>query len=136
MKNIETVKYQTINTIVTSFDYYQVVASLADSVIYVLNEAIDCEQVNDKDDLLDLLNDSVLHETIDGSEWAIYNCHHLTIIQNSSNDEYMSDNLGAESLASALEGGLSSLHSAIAFWCLYADVMEIVNDILEDYEED
>ena len=137
MKALDTVNYETVGNIDNDYDYNQVVLSTTDSVIYMLNKAIQCQQVNDKDDLEELLNDRVLHEVIDGCEWVIYNRHHLPIIQYSKNDEYMLDNFGSDSLEASLkENGLSGLHSAMAFWALYADVSERVHDILSDYESE
>jgi hypothetical protein len=136
MKNIETVEYAQVESIGNGWDYEQVILDVTDSVIYQLNEAIDCEQVNDKDELIELLNDSVLHEIVDGSEYIIYTAYHLPIIQHSDNDEYMLDNFGMESLAASLEKGLSNLHMAIAFWALYADVQERINDILDEYDDE
>ena len=88
MKNIESVEYKTIENINNQYDYNQVVLSMVDSVIYVLNEAIDCNDIDNKEQLEELLNDSVLHEVIDGSQFIVYNCYHLPIIQYSDNDEY------------------------------------------------
>lgn len=137
MNKLQTVDYKTIEKIETSWDYNQVVLSMVDSVIYRLNEAIDCKQVEDKEGLEELLNDSILHETIDGSEYIIYNCYHLPIIQFSDNEDYYIDNFGSESLEHSLkEGGLSGLHCAIAFYALYADVSERMYEILNDYESE
>ena len=135
MQNIKTVEYKTIESITNSWEYYQVIASVTDSVIYHLNEAIDCGDVNDKADLEELLNDTLLHEEIDQCSWSIYTSHHLPIIQYSDNDEYMMDNFGDECLAKSLKsGGLSGLHCALAFWALYADVYESITEVLSEYE--
>ena len=135
MQNIKTVEYKTIETITNSWEYYQVVASLTDSVICRLNEDIDRGDVNEKEDLEGLLNDSLLYEEIDQCSWIIYTRNHLPILQYSSNDEYMILNIGEDSVVHALkDGGLSGLHCALAFWALYADVYESINEVLSEYE--
>jgi hypothetical protein len=137
MKNIVTVEYKTFNSIECKLDYNQVVLCVVDSVIERLNYAIDNDEVEDKDEIGELLNDSVLHEVIDGCEFVIYTAYHLPIINYSDNPDYMVDNFGDECLSTSLrEGGLSGLHTALAFWALYADVSEKVNDILNEYSID
>jgi hypothetical protein len=137
MKNIESVEYNPVNSIECQLDYNQVVLCVVDSVIERLNYAIDNEEVEDKDEIEELLNDSVLHEVIDGCEFVIYTAYHLPIIRYSDNPNYMVDNFGDECLSISLqEGGLSGLHTALAFWALYADVSEKVNDILNEYSID
>ena len=110
-------------------DYYNEVNAIAKDL--VTNALEQCD--NDADQAMDLINDSLLHEWIDGHEWIIYNAYHLPILQHSDNAEYMGDNFGGDSVASALkDGGLSGLHCALAFWALYADVMDNIEDAMND----
>ena len=75
------------------------------------------------------INDSILHETIDGHEWIIYYSYNLDILQHSANEDYMIDNLGGAS--EVLESsGLQGLHQALAYWALYADVQEAIQEQL------
>ncbi len=90
---------------------------------YCKGEDFDLEQIQED------INDSRLHETIDGHQWIIYTAYHLDIIQHSDNSDYMQDNFGDECLGHALSDGISSLHQAIAFWALYADVQDKLNDL-------
>jgi len=84
----------------------------------------------------DSINESRLHETIDGHQWVIYCGYNLDVIKQSDNEDYYNDNFGAESLANSLEqGGLSTLHCHIAFWCMCADVQDYLSDAFEEYEE-
>ena len=77
---------------------------------------------NDRDEAEELINDSLLRETIDGHEWIIYYSYNLDVIQHSDNEDYMIDNFGIDEAGFILKDkGLSGLHSAIAFWALYAD---------------
>lgn len=109
--------------------YYNQIQTLAKDIVL---EALDqCDNYSEQ--ALELINDSLLHEWIDGHEWIIYNAYHLPILQHSSNAEYMVDNLGEEEAASTLkERGLSGLHCALVFWAMYADIQDILSDTLED----
>ena len=90
---------------------------------------------NDRAEAEELIYDTLLHETIDSTEYIIYTRHHLPIIQYSENDEYMVDNFGAESAGDALkEGGVDRLHQAMAYWALYADVSDLISDELDELE--
>ena len=81
------------------------------------------------------INDHRLHETIDDHQWVIYYGYNLDVIENSDNEDYYNDNFGPESLAASLnEGGLNTLHCHIAFWCMYADVQNILDSAFDDYE--
>ena len=144
MKNLTTVSYENVESLNTDFNYRQAVLSLTDSVICAINEALDCEQISfDKDEIEELVNDSLLHETVDGSQYAIYYHYHLDILKHSTNSEYAIDTgiLCGNSLANILkDDGLTGLHQALAFYAMYADVQEEINEILEqtdfDCEED
>ena len=115
-----------------SQEYHNEVQSIAKELVKdALNQ---CD--NDADQAMELINDSLLHEWVDGHEWIIYNSYHLPILQHSSNAEYMVDNFGADSVAYRLkEGGLSGLHCALAFWAMYADVYELLDDAMADAVE-
>ena len=92
---------------------------------------------NDKDKAEELINDSLLHETIDGHHWVIYYGYNLDVIKYSDNEDYYNDNFGAESLAASLEqGGLDMLHCHIAFWCMYADVQDQLETAFNEFNGD
>ena len=113
-------------------DYYSEVNAIAEALV---SEAM-AEYDNDAEQAMDNINDSRLHETIDGHQWIIYYNYNLSIIKHSSNDDYMIDNLGLDSAGEALKnGGLSGLHQAIAYWALYADVYELLQDKMDDYTD-
>jgi hypothetical protein len=122
-------------TIITAHDYTTEINDIASNLVEsVFNEY---DEVTTKDEALELINDSLLHETIDGHQWVIYTAYHLPIVEHSNNDEYMVDNFGAEALEESLkQGGLSGLHQAIAFWALHADVSERIEDALDTYCEE
>ena len=129
-------------TTLTSSDYYtecentaSLVVEQAIEALQFDNEEVTEEAVNDK------IFDYVLHENIDSHEYVIYNYYHLPILQISSNDDYMIDNMGLDCLEHELKNnGLSGLHCALAFWAFYADVSEYlegeINEQLEKLEEE
>lgn len=140
MKTLPTVAYSNVENLNTDFNYRQAILSLTDSVIYAINEALEDEQISfDKEEIEELVNDSLLHETIDGSQYAIYYHYHLDILKHSRNSEYAIDNiLCGDEMANILkENGLTGLHQALAFWALMEDVQEELNEHLSqiDFEE-
>ena len=111
-------------------DYYSEVDSIAEALV---SEAM-AEHGNDAEQAMEHINDGRLHETIDGHQWIIYYNYNLSIIEHSSNDDYMIDNMGLDSAGQALQsGGLNGLHQAIAYWALYADVYELLQDKMDEY---
>lgn len=111
-------------------EYYNEVNSIAENLIA---EAM-AEYENDADSAMDDINDTRLFETIDSHQWIIYNSYNLKVIEYSDNDEYMIDNMGEESAGEALKnGGLSRLHQALAFWAMYADVQELLQDKMDEF---
>lgn len=121
-----------MTTINTPKDYFEIVDGMAHDLAV---EAMQ-ETGNNKDDALELLNDSLLHETVDDSEYVIYNHYHLPIIQYSDNCDYYIDNFGGDDAAYVIkEKGLDYLHMTIAYWCLYADIQELLEEKLDDIED-
>ena len=122
----------------TSSDYYTECENTASLIVEQAIETLqfDNEEVTE-DAINDKIYDSILHENIDSHEYVIYNCYHLPILQISSNDEYMIENLGSDCLAHELENnGLSGLHMALTYWAFYADVSEYLEgEIAEQLEK-
>lgn len=127
----------------TSNEYWTEISDIATNLV---DEAMDAaiEDNNGdysdfetlKEQAIDSINDYRLHEVIDGHQWIIYYAYSLDVINNSDNEDYYSDNFGAESLAASLEqGGLNTLHCHIAFWCMYADVQDKLDSAFDEYEE-
>ena len=110
-------------------EYYNEINAIAEALV---SEAMAYND-NDSEQAMDDINDHCLHEVIDGHEWIIYNGYNLSVINHSSNSDYMIDNLGLDCAAEALEkNGLNGLHQAIAYWALYADVQELLQDKMDE----
>lgn len=122
----------------TSQEYFAEVENLAVSIVAEAADQCDCNTVDtfDADSIRDTIFDTVLHETIDGHQWIIYYAYNLSIIEHSSNDDYMINELGIDSAGESLKsGGLSGLHQAIAYWALYADVAELIDDKIQELQD-
>ena len=127
------IRHKQGENIMNSQEYWKEVEEIADSIAC---EAM-ADNDNDRDQAEEDINDRRLHETIDGHQWVIYYSYNLDVIKYSDNENYYSDNFGAESLASSLEqGGLDTLHCHIAFWALYADVQDKISDALDNYDSE
>ena len=122
----------------TNQQYWNEVNSTANYVITLAIESLqyDNEEVT-SDDVMDRINDYILHEQIDSHQYAIYYAYHLPILQYSDNAEYMVDNFDSDCVVETLKQGLDSLHAALAFWAFYADVMDNIseNDIEDQIDE-
>ena len=104
---------------ITNTSYWEQISSIATELV---TEAMD-QSDNDQEAAEELINDTLLSETIDGHQWVIYYHYNLPVLQFSSNESYMEDNMGADGVMAALyKGGISGLHTAMAFWAMYADV--------------
>ena len=117
---------------ITYNEYWTEISELADSMACEAMQAND----NDIDAARDDIFDSRLHETVDSHQWIIYYAYSLDVIDHSDNEDYYNDNFGGEALAASLnEGGLNTLHCHIAFWCMYADICDKIDDSLTSYEK-
>ena len=118
-------------TNITSYEYWNEVESLAKSIIA---DAM-AENDNDKDAAMDDINDSRLHATIDGHQWVIYTAYNLDVYQHSENSDYFIDNFGNDEAGAILKDrGLDGLHAVIAFYALYADVQDKINELADEIE--
>lgn len=116
----------------TQSDYWREVESIAECIA---SESM-ADNDNDRSAAEDEINDSRLHETIDGHQWVIYYGYSLDVIKYSDNADYYVDHFGAEALVASIEqGGIDTLHCHMAFWALYADVQDRLTDALDQCEE-
>lgn len=114
---------------ITNKEYWDEVRSLAYGVCEDAYDGADSAQ-----DYEETLSE-MLFETIDGHQWVIYCAYNLPVLQLSDNAEYMIDNFGEDSVADSFKrGGLSGLHTALAFWAMYADVQEEIQGITDAIE--
>ena len=116
---------------ITCYSYWKEVLLATKSLAREAMEQTD----GDREVAEDLINDSMLHEYVDGHQWIIYNGYNLDVIKFSDNADYYVDNFGVDCAGEELKtNGLSGLHTAIAFWCMYADIRDRISDALDDAE--
>ena len=112
-------------------EYWTEINSLAENMV---SECMD-ECDNDREASEELINDSRLHETIDGHQWVIYYAYNDDVIKHSDNDEYYTDIYGKEDIGTIVsEQGLDSFKTIVAFWAMYADVQDKLSDAFDEYE--
>ncbi len=113
-------------------EYWDEVNEIADIIAYETMQETD----NNRDEAEEIINDTCLHETIDGHQWIIYYGYNLDVIGHSENADYYADIFGGDSLAASLDqAGLDMLHCHIAFWAMYVDVQDRLPTALDEYEE-
>ena len=116
---------------ITMSQYWSEVRDLADSIAEDAMSQCD----NNREEAEGLINDSLLHETIDGHQWILHNAYNLDVWQHSDNPDYYMDNFGGEDAIIVLrERGLGGLHQSLAFWAFYADVQEKIGEALDEIE--
>ena len=121
-----------------SQQYWKEITDIAEQLVWsAMNEYDD---LNDHDSPVAAsyqaaaIIDRLLHEAIDGHQWVIYYTYSLDVMKYSGNTDYLVENFGAEDAGTILsEGGLESLHQAISFWAMYADVQEKLEQAFDDY---
>ena len=113
----------------TSSEYWVEINSIAENMA---SEAL-ADNDNDIDAARDDIQDSRLHETIDGHQWVIYCAYNDDVLRRSDNESYYEDNFGADDMANIIKDrGLDGLKTIMAFWAMYADVQDIIDDKLDE----
>ena len=114
----------------TYSEYWTEIQSIADNLVSEAMEACD----NDREAAEESIQDTRLHETIDGHQWVIYCAYNLDVLKHSDNESYFEDNIGgADHILK--DGGIDQLHTVMAFYAMYADVQEKLSDAFDEYEE-
>ena len=121
---------------ITYNEYWTEVTETAENIISEVLSDNFTDEIVEVYQVREVINDTALQETIDGHQWVIYYSYNLEVIKHSDNEDYMLDNFGADSLQSSLKQGLATLHCHIAFWALYADVSDRINDLVDQMVED
>ena len=120
---------------ITYTQYWAEVKSIAECLVSEAANYTDrnTEETFDEDTIRDHIFDSALLEAIDGHQWVIYNAYNLDVLQHSDNAEYGIDE-GLIDAQESIKTGLSTLHCHLAFWALYADVSDCIDDAISEYE--
>jgi hypothetical protein len=118
---------------ITRSQYYDKIRSIASSMA---EEAL-ADNDWDRDAAEDDINDSRLHETIDGHQWVIYTAYNLDVIRHSDNSDAYVDNFGGDDAAHILKDrGIDGLHAVMAYCAMEQDVRDILSDALDEAIEE
>ncbi len=91
----------------------------------------------DRDAAEEDINDSRLHETIDGHQWVIYTAYNLDVIRHSDNSDAYVDNFGTADAGGIIKDkGIDGLHAVMAYCAMEQDVRDIMSDALDDALEE
>lgn len=113
----------------TQHSYNEEVQALA---INLLDETMS-DNNGDREIAMEKINDSLLHELIDGHEWIIYTYYNSKITEHSSNADAYLDIYGSEDLGKLItEKGLEAVVLARAFYALHQDVQDALSEIEEE----
>jgi len=116
----------------TEYEYNKEIVAIAKCIV---EEAyIDYTDVTNREEAEELINDTLLHETIDGHQWVIYYRYNLPVLEYSHNT-YYADEQGLIG-ENPLENGLNSFHTMLAFWAMYADVQEELESALDKWDSE
>ena len=116
-----------------NYEYNEGIRTLAADMVTEVMQETD----NNREEAEEIINDSRLHETIDGHEWIIYYAYNDDVLRFSDNDEAYKDIYCDEDLGRLIsEGGLDSAKTMMAFWAMYQDVQEQLDEAFDDYEEE
>ena len=110
----------------TSSEYHREISDLAESLY---SEALE-QNDNDHDAAVDAIQDHLLHETVDGHQWIIYTYCNELIEQFSANAEAFKDIYDNESIGALVaERGLDGLKPIIAYFAMYQDMSDHLNEL-------
>ena len=113
--------------------YRDEIKSIAESL--AAEALADCEW--DRDSAEEAINDSRLHETIDGHQWVIYNAYNDDVLRHSDNESSYEDNFGTDDMAATIkERGLDGLKNVMAYCAMEQDVRDILSDALDEAIEE
>ena len=119
------------NVTANKVSYFAFIENNARNYLAECVERVGC----DLDDVLEEAAEG-LHELAGSLEIAIYNHHHLPILQYSMYADEFADEFGAECAGDILKDkGLNGLHAAVAEYCIWGDLNDWINDEAEDYVE-
>jgi hypothetical protein len=113
---------------ITRSQYYDEIKSIASSMA---EEALS-DNDWDRDAAEEDINDSRLHETIDGHQWVIYTAYNLDVIRHSDNSDAYVDNFGTADAGGIIKDkGIDGLHAVMAYCAMEQDVRDILSDALD-----
>ena len=117
-------------TNLTQTEYNTEIKSIAENLV---QDAMS-EGATDKEGAEEVIQDRLL-QTIDGAEWIIYYSYNADVIRFSDNaDAYQGVYSNEDVGAMIAEKGLDDFGTVRAFWAMYQDVSEQLEQALQAYE--
>lgn len=120
-------------------EYRNIVKGIAANIVAIaMEEELDTFGYNEDDKTIDIQallefiqNKDLIHEQVDSSQYLIYNRYHSDILKYSDNDNALLD----ENLGDCLGDCTSFLDvaSQFAYWALYRDVCDELNENVDEY---
>lgn len=116
-------------------EYNTEINSIAENLVHDAWNNYD--EVTDIEQAEELIQDSLLHETIDGHQWIIYYSYNDEVIRHSDNADAYQDIYSNEDVGALIaDQGLDSFGTVRAFWAMTYDVQEQLEEALNNYEEE
>jgi len=110
----------------TSIEYHREISELADNLY---SEALE-QNDNDHDMAVEAIHDQLLHELVDGHQWVIYTYSNELVERFSDNAEAFKDVYDNESIGALVaDQGLEALRPIIAYFAMYQDISDRLNDL-------
>jgi len=118
---------------ITQNDYNTEIKSIAECMVEAaFNEYDEVETIEQAEELI---NDTLLHETIDSHQWIIYYSYNDDVIRYSDNADAYQDIYSNEDVgAMIVDKGLDNFGIVRAYWAMYTDVQEQLQEALDSYE--
>lgn len=116
---------------ITQASYNEEIQDLATNLVEELMQ----EHDNDRDIAEEAAHDR-LHETIDGHQWVIYYAYNDEVLRFSDNDEAYQDVYCNEDLGALVaDKGIDGVKPMMAYFAMYQDVSELLEQAFDDFEE-
>lgn len=112
-------------------EYWNEVKATANYVVALAVEALECDEKEiDEYNLREVINDHILHETVDNHEFIIYYHYHNDIMSFTDNEDYL-----LESIGEITGDSFSNILTSFAYWAFYADISGYLDDEISEYLE-
>ena len=110
----------------TSSEYHKEINDLAYDTYHEALEQND----NDHELATEAIHDHLLHELVDGHQWVIYTYSNELVEQFSANAEAFKDVYDNESIGALVaDQGLDAIKPIIAYFAMYQDISDRLNDL-------
>jgi hypothetical protein len=121
-------------TTISNTEFHTEVSSIVASIIDEVESCIkseDPEAILDHNYWFDVANDCIIHDTIDSHQWVIYTHKAQQVcILSDKTDEVINEEL-VDANDCIVNGGLSRLYTALAYWALYFEVQDLLSDAIQ-----